>query len=58
MKNKYIMSPLAKKISEGIHLAYKKLVIEKAKENGELIFCKDGQIIRTKASDLLKDLKD
>ncbi len=52
------MSPLAKKISEGIHLAYKKLVIEKAKENGELIFCKDGQIIRTKASDLLKDLKD
>ena len=45
---------LSDKISEGLQLAYEKLVIEKAKEDGELIFCEDGIIIKVKAKDLLK----
>ena len=42
------------KIHEGILKAYDKLVHDKAKEDGELIFCEDGKIIKVKAKDLLK----
>lgn len=45
------------KINEGVLKAYVKLVKEKAKENGELIFSEDGKIIRVKAKEILKNIK-
>ena len=45
---------LTQRITEGLHRSFEKLVIEKAKEDGELIFCRDGKIIRIKAKELLK----
>ena len=48
-----IKDNLFNKINEGIREAYFKLVREKAKENGELIFCENGKIIRVKAKELL-----
>jgi hypothetical protein len=54
MKNKNNISELTQKISEGINRSFEKLVIEKAKVNGELIFCEDGKIIHVKAIELLK----
>ncbi len=56
MENKNNISELTLKISKGLKIAYEKLVIEKAKVDGELIFCEDGKIIRVKAKDLLKNL--
>ncbi len=41
-------------ILKGIELAFQRLIKKKSKENGELIFWKDGHIIRIKAKDLLK----
>jgi hypothetical protein len=46
MKNK--SATLFDKINEGILKAYEKLVHDKAKEDGELIFCEDGKIIKVK----------
>lgn len=52
MKNN--TSELRDKILKGIEIAFLKLLEKKSKENGELIYCKDGQIIRIKAKDLIK----
>lgn len=52
MKNK--AKRLSDKISEGLNLAFDKLVKEKAQTNGELIFSENGKIVRVKAKDLLK----
>jgi len=41
-------------IVKGVNMAFKRLVIEKKKENGELVFSKNGHIFRVKASDLEK----
>ena len=41
-------------ILKGIELAFQRLLEKKGKENGELIYWKDGHIIRIKAKDLLK----
>ena len=43
---------LEKKILEGIVLAYQKLVEQKKKEDGELVFSQNGKIIIVKAKDL------
>lgn len=43
---------LEKKILEGITLAYQKLVEQKKKEDGELVFSQDGKIVVVKARDL------
>ncbi len=43
---------LEKKILEGIALAYQKLVEQKKKEDGELVFSQNGKIIIVKAKDL------
>jgi hypothetical protein len=40
------------KIVVGLELSFKKLVAQKAKEDGELIFSKNGEIVRIKAKDL------
>jgi hypothetical protein len=45
---------LRTKILKGIELSFQRLIEKKSKENGELIFWKDGHIIRIKAKDLLK----
>lgn len=41
-------------IVKGAHLAFQRLVTEKKKENGELVFSRNGQIFRVKAADLDK----
>jgi len=52
MENNVIV--IRKKILKGIKLAFQRLLEKKSKENGELIFWKDGHIVRIKAKDLLK----
>ena len=53
MENKHNISELTQKISAGLKLSFDKLVRDKAKEDGELIFCEDGKIIHVKAKELL-----
>jgi hypothetical protein len=48
------ITELRTKILKGIELAFLRLLEKKSKENGELVYCKDGQIFRIKAKDLLK----
>ncbi|WP_181307281.1 hypothetical protein [Rufibacter sp. XAAS-G3-1] len=43
---------LKNKILKGLDLAFIKLIQAKQKVDGELVFSKDGKIIRVKASDL------
>jgi hypothetical protein len=45
---------LRDKILKGLDLTFVRLVSSKEKENGELIFSEDGQIIRVKAKDIKK----
>jgi len=46
---------LCDKIVRGVNLARKRLIAQRAKEDGELIFSDDnGKVIRIKAKDLLK----
>ncbi len=50
--NETDIQELEDKILEGIALAYQKLVEQKKKEDGELVFSQNGEIIRVKARDL------
>ncbi|MFN6378295.1 MAG: hypothetical protein ACK4WD_03410 [Flavobacteriales bacterium] len=45
---------LRNKIIQGIDLAYKRLLIEKEKNNSDLVICREGKIIHVKAKDLAK----
>ena len=47
---------LTEKILKGVKISFEKLVKEKAKNDEELIFEENGQIIRIKAKDILKEL--
>jgi hypothetical protein len=47
---------LTDKILKGIQIAFDKLVIEKAKNDDDLIFEKDGNIVRIKAKDIFKEM--
>jgi hypothetical protein len=49
MKNK----ELRDKIISGLELSFKRLVVSKSKEDKELVFLKDGKIIKVKAKDLI-----
>lgn len=40
------------KILQGLELAFRRLVEEKKREDGELVFSKDGKIYKVKARDL------
>ncbi|MDR2886042.1 MAG: hypothetical protein LBU95_04600 [Rikenellaceae bacterium] len=40
------------KILRGINLAFDRLVEQKKKEDGELVFSQDGKIVRIKARDV------
>lgn len=39
-------------IVKGANIAFKRLVTEKKKVNGELVFSRNGQIFRVKAADI------
>lgn len=43
---------MEEKILRGIELAYQRLVAQKKREDGELVFSQDGKIVVVKASDL------
>jgi hypothetical protein len=45
---------LRDKILKGLDLTYKRLLLTKQKEDGELIFSKNGQIIKIKANKIDK----
>ena len=40
------------KITEGVKLAIRRLIERTKKEDGELVFSKDGKIVRVKARDI------
>jgi hypothetical protein len=48
------MKELSEKIMKGLDLAYQRLLISKQKDDGELVFYKDGKIVTVKARDLTK----
>jgi len=53
--NKEEFDILCDKIVRGVNLARERLIKQRAKENGELVFSdENGKIIRVKAKDLLK----
>lgn len=50
--NENDIKELEEKILEGVVLAYEKLVEQKKKEDGELVFSREGKIVVVKARDL------
>jgi len=50
---KEIESDILLSIYKGLDLTYKKLLISKQKEDGELVIMQDGRIVKVKAKDLL-----
>jgi hypothetical protein len=51
--NKIKIKELRNKIIKGIDLAYERLLIAKLKDDSELVFSRNGKIIKIKAKDLL-----
>ena len=43
---------IREKILQGLELAFRRLVEQKKREDGELVFSKDGKIYKVKARDL------
>jgi hypothetical protein len=52
--NEQEIRELEDNIVKGANTAFQRLVSEKKKENGELVFSRNGQIFRVKAVDLDK----
>lgn len=50
--NKEEVKVMRDKIIKGIDLAYDRLLIEKQKDNSELVFSHNGKIVAIKARDL------
>ncbi len=50
--NENDIKELEEKILAGVALAYEKLVEQKKKEDGELVFSREGKIVVVKARDL------
>lgn len=48
---------LSGKIMKGARLALDRLIVETAKEDGYLVFSKNGKIVKVKARKLLKEQK-
>jgi hypothetical protein len=48
------IAELRAKIIQGLELAYTRLLISKQKNDEELVFSKNGKIVRIKARDLSK----
>jgi len=53
--NKDKVKELRNKIIKGIDLAYDRLLIIKQKDNAELVFTRNGKIVKVKARDLLNE---
>jgi len=51
-KSKFNTADLREKILKGMDLAVEKLIRQKQKEDGELVFSKNGKIVIIKAKDL------
>lgn len=51
--NKEEVKVMRNKIIKGIDLAFERLLIDKAKDDSELVFSRDGKIVKIKARDLL-----
>lgn len=47
---------LREKILFGLELSFRRLVEDKSKEGKELVFSRDGKIVKVKARDLQKQL--
>lgn len=43
------------KIIKGIDLAYQRLLIAKQKDNSELVFTRNGKIVKVKAKDICNE---
>jgi hypothetical protein len=51
MEKKNKSSELLEKIKKGVDLAFKKMWEEAKKENREMVFFRDGKIVKVKARD-------
>jgi len=47
---------IREKILKGLQISFEKLVKEKAKNDEDLIFSENGEIIRVKAKEILKEI--
>jgi hypothetical protein len=56
MESDKTFDSLREKILKGLEISFDKLVKEKAKNDEDLIFEENGQIIRIKAKDILKEM--
>lgn len=54
-KNKIDTAELRNKILKGLDLAVEKLIRRKQKEDGELVFLKNGEVVIVKAKDLANE---
>lgn len=53
--NKDKVKELRNKIIKGIDLAYDRLLTAKQKDDSELVFTRNGKIVKVKAKDLLNE---
>ena len=53
--NRNKVKELRNKIIEGIDLAYDRLLTAKQKDDSELVFSRNGKIVKIKAKDLLNE---
>ncbi len=51
--NNIDIEKLREKISQGLHLTYKKLVRQKQAQNGMFVFSENGKIVKVKATDIV-----
>ena len=51
--NKDEVKIMQDKIVKGVELAYERLLIEKQKDDSELVFSQNGKIVKIKARDLV-----
>jgi hypothetical protein len=49
------VAELSEKIIKGLELSFDKMLIEKQKQNEELVFERNGKIVLVKAEDLIKE---
>jgi len=56
--NKDEVKVMRDKIIKGIDLAYERLLIEKQKDDSELVFSHNGKIVAVKARDLVIKKRD
>jgi hypothetical protein len=50
--NERELSKFEELVVKGAHLAFQRLVRDRKKTNGELVFSRDGHVFRVKASEL------